>query len=142
MTVPNFTVGAKEKFQVGEEIVLMSTSADGQHKVVFEDEGETGYFYAVDPREGQNCILDAMYIYDVKGVSDRHIPSVALIIWSADGQKASLLINNHPHAVFDFASCRGFCRDEFPPPHKGSLWTRHAWTDDLRQWFFRCATDA
>ena len=102
-----------ESFFPGKEIVVESKSSRGRWGVVFEDDGDTGYFYALDLNEqkaGNNPIQEALHIYDVKSVTDRSRESVAAILWSSDGEKACLLINNYPHAVFDFAAKRGYCR--------------------------------
>jgi hypothetical protein len=69
---------------------------------VFEDDGRTGYFYALDESLEGNPILDAVHIYNVEDISDAHIPSDVKIGWSEDSQKCVLLINGYPHAAFDF----------------------------------------
>lgn len=75
-----------------------------------------------------------MNIYDVHNVTDKNKPSVVRIAWSPDGTKASLWINNYPHAVFDFTAKRGYCRTNFPPPLK---WKAHnfSWSDDALKFF-------
>jgi len=77
-----------------------------------------------------------LHIYNVRSVADKNLRSQAQIVWSEDGLKAALLIDRYPHAVFDFAARRGYCRSGFPPPD--SNWTKfdHAW-DDSAQEFFR-----
>src|SRR5262245_15505352 len=136
MSEASFVVGARQEITVGTDVVIESLGPGERHQVVFEDEGETGYFYAVDPSNDDYTIVDALHIYDVESVVDHDLPSVVLIIWSQDGEKAALLINNQPHAVFDFTTCRGFCLDEFPDPPADGPWTRHPWSVSLRQWFF------
>jgi hypothetical protein len=142
MSNAGFVIGASQEITIGAEVVIESLGPGGRNQVVFEDEGKTGYFYAVDPSGDNYRIVDALHIYDVEAVVDRDLPSVMLIIWSQDGEKAALLINNHPHAVFDFATCRGFCLHDFPDPPAGGPWTRHPWGGTLRQWFFAGASDA
>lgn len=105
----------KEILIVGEETTVISESHDGPHGAVFEDDGETGYFYALDLREDQK-IVDAVHIYNVAAVADRNLPSEVEILWSAEGTKAMLRINQYPHAIFDFNSRLGACRTAFPPP--------------------------
>ncbi len=60
---------------------------------------------------------------------------VVVIVWSEDGLKAALLINEYPHAVIDFAACRAYCRSGFPPPDE--KWSRRdaAWKDDAMELF-------
>jgi hypothetical protein len=104
---------------------------------VFEDDGDTGYLYALDlsaQAKGQNPIQEALHIYNAKSVADGDQESVAAIIWSEDGQRACLLINNYTHAVVDFAGKRGYCRTNFPPPGK---WKDHdfKWDDRALDYF-------
>ena len=103
---------------------------------VFEDDGATGYFYAYDRSKNESPILDALHIYNVRNVSDREVPSVVDIIWSTDGLKAALLINDYAHAVIDFEGKRAYCRTGFPPPT--GAWRadeREPWNDGLLEWF-------
>ena len=126
---------AQENITVGEEITIFGESPQGKFWTVFEDDGETGYFYALDDEKSDNKICDAVYIYNVNNVTDKNIPSKIEIVWSQDGLKSALLINDYPHAVFDFKEKRGYCRTNFPPSDKN--WTRfeHEWTDDALELF-------
>ena len=83
-------------------------------------------------------ILDAVQIYNVENVVDRDRPSQVGIVWSSDGARCALLINNYPHAVFDFCAKRGYCRTNFPNfenPGDGS-WIKadHSWSDEAVAW--------
>ena len=78
--------------------------------VVFEDDGDTGYFYAAS----QDGILDALHIYNVEDVSDKHIPNHVLILWDDACTIAALCINGYIHAVYDFVEQAGYCRNGFP----------------------------
>lgn len=120
---------------VGKAIVVECPSPTGGLGAVFEDDGETGYFYALDFAAGDNPIQEAMSIYDVAQVVDRQKPSSLVIRWSKDGRRVGLWINGHPHAVFDFVAKRGYSRTNFPAPGK---WKGHdfAW-DDAALDFFR-----
>ena len=100
-----------EQFTPGQELVLESFFEQSPYGVVFEDDCGTGYFYAVHQEEG---ILDALHIYNVDDVADRHIPSEISILWSEDLGLAALDINGYIHAVFDFAAHAGYCRNAFP----------------------------
>jgi hypothetical protein len=75
---------AEQEIKVGESAVLEGPSPSTPFAAVFEDDGETGYFYALDTTQGENPILDALHIYDVESVSDRHRPSKVRIVWSPD----------------------------------------------------------
>jgi hypothetical protein len=80
-------------FQPGDDVFFASDSPAHPHSVSFEDDGETGYFYALDLSRSENIIVDAMHIYNVSNVTDRDRPSILSIVWSGDGLKCALLIN-------------------------------------------------
>lgn len=122
-----------QKFLPGRDAWYASDSPSGTFSAVFEDDGETGYFYAHDRSAQQQPILDAVHIYNVANVSDRERESVVEILWSVDGVQAALLINGYPHAVIDFAERCSYCRTEYPPA--GCLWRHGAWADELMQAF-------
>ncbi len=98
---------------------------------MFEDDGDTGYFYALDSSDGGNPIRDALHVYNAAGVRDKGIPSTIKVSWSEDCRAAVLLINDYPHAVFDFRDKRGWCRSGFPPYAVGGTWSKegHEWND-------------
>ena len=116
-------------FTVGEEHFLDDLSPTNKTiAVIFEDDGDTGYFYAVNIENGIK-ILDTLHIYNVKNVVDKAQPSLAQIVWSRDGLNGALLINHYAHAVFNFDQCRGYCRSGFPPPSPNSTKYGHEWDD-------------
>ena len=127
---------AEQDIQVGKEVVVEGPSPTPPFAAVFEDDGETGYFYALDTTRTENPIVDALHIYDVESVTDRHLPSKVQIVWSMDDRKAALLINDYPHAVFDFTAKRGYCRSGFPPPSEDG-WSAqgHEWDDSVLDLF-------
>lgn len=127
------TVVAETTFTVGQDTWLAGDSPSGQFACVFEDDGTTAYLYAME-LEPEQRIVDAVHIYNVANVSDAHLPSQAQIVWSPDGWSSALLINDHPHAVFDFRQRRGYCRTGFPPP---SAWATndHVWDDAALELF-------
>ena len=123
-------------FLPGEETWYPSDSPTSQFSAIFEDDGDTGYFYAGDRGRDEGSILDAVHIYNVRNVVDWEIDSKASIIWSADGLKAALLLNGYPHAVIDFEARRAYPRSNFPPPT--GAWPageRAPWNDGLMQLF-------
>ncbi|MEO1037473.1 MAG: DUF2251 domain-containing protein [Pseudomonadota bacterium] len=128
-------LGAKQIFKPGEPNVIDSVSHQPPLAVVFEDDGQTGYFYALDLSNDENMILDALHIYDVAIVTDKDRPSEAKIVWSTSGDKVALLINEYPHAVFDFSAERGYCRTGFPP--SAPTWSQegHEWDDSVLKFF-------
>jgi len=129
------TIYTEETLQVGTETFFESASPEGRYTVVFEDDGQTGYFYALDMDKEGNPIVEALHIYNVASVVDKDISSTLQIVWSADGLKSMLLINDYPHAVFDFEANRGYCRSGFPPPNEE--WTQYdnEWDDSALELF-------
>lgn len=77
-------VTAQTQFIVGEAMVIKSLAPDGILAAVFEDDGNTGYFYALDESAEGNPVRDAVHIYNVEDISDAHIPSDVKIGWSED----------------------------------------------------------
>jgi hypothetical protein len=123
-------VGAvtKDTVRVGEAKVVESDSPVGRYRSVFEDDGSTGYFYALDTTRPDNPIIDALHVYDVERVADRERACQLHILWSADGLKTALFLNSSSHATYNFEGQRGCCRTGFPPTailDGGS----HVWAD-------------
>ena len=114
----------EQKFVAGEDTFIESFSSENSYAVVFEDDTETGYFYAleVDKDSGGQRILDALHIYTVEYVADKLKSGIINIVWSKDWLKCALIINKYCHAVFDFENQGGYNRDQFPPPN--AIWTK------------------
>ncbi len=110
----------EQTFKVGEYVFIDST-AENHNAVVFEDNCETGYFYAVD-RNNDLKVLDGLHIYNVANVTDKHKPSTLKILWTEDESTAFLSINNYYHAMFDFRNKAGYCRNGFPEANNS--WTK------------------
>ena len=130
-------VTAQKEILVGSKLVVEGVAPEGTFIAIFEDDQDTAYFYAVDTTQENNPIQDALHIYNVKDVTDRTKPSVVKIGWSQDSKKVVLLINGHPHAIFDFMSKQGYCRTGFPPPAENSNWGSegHAWQESAIELF-------
>ncbi|MDI9862283.1 DUF2251 domain-containing protein [Flectobacillus roseus] len=109
----------EQTFKGGDDLFIDSTT-ENSYAVVFEDNGETGYFYAVDSKNMK--VLDGLHIYNVANVTDKHKPSTLKILWTEDESKAFLSINNYYHAVFDFRNKAGYCRTGFP--ESNNSWTK------------------
>lgn len=136
---PNLYVDEEQTFTVGHDTFIDSTS-ENNHAVIFEDDLETGYFYAVDRNNDQE-VLDALHIYNVADVKDKHKPSVVKILWTKNSTKAFLVINDYCHAVFDFKNKAGYCRNAFPDNNSG--WTKiseRKLTDNLLDSFISADT--
>jgi hypothetical protein len=106
-------VDKEHTFLIGEDTFIDSVSAALPHAVVFEDNTETGYFYALSTYPNQQ-VLDALHIYDVGKVIDKDRVCKIQVAWTEDGTIASLLINDYCHAIFDFFNRAGFCRNAYP----------------------------
>ncbi|MBN1126791.1 MAG: DUF2251 domain-containing protein [Sedimentisphaerales bacterium] len=128
-------ITVEQEFTVGNETVVNSSCPWSHFGVVFEDDGGTGYFYGLDLSGKEMHILDAVQIYNVANVTDKHIPSTVQIVWSKDGLKSALFINKYPHAIFDFESERAYCRTGFPPPSKEWSHEGHDWDDKALELF-------
>jgi hypothetical protein len=128
-------LGTEEKITVGTpDTVVDSTAAGGERSVIFEDDGTTGYFYAVRPG-AETEILDALHVYDVANVADRHLPVKVQLVWDEAWTAALLLINGYGHALYDFQRSAGFCRNAFPAATNGQLPKREL-TDELIEQYF------
>lgn len=125
------------EFTVGTDGFLASDSPRGRYSAIFEDDGETGYFYAYE-FERADPILDSLLIYNVVDVVNRGRPVTASIMWSETGLQCALLIENRPHASFDFEKRRGYCRANFPnfEDEPGQSWIQsdHSWSEDALMW--------
>jgi hypothetical protein len=113
-------LGAEAKITVGTpDTLLESTVAAGERSVIFEDDGTTGYFYAVRPG-AELEMLDALHVYDVANVTDRQIPVTVQIFWDEAESAAVLLING---------------RNAFPPARNEQTLKREL-TDELIEQYF------
>jgi len=129
---------AGESFKVGQPLVVDADSPIGRYAVVFEDDGETGCFYAVDTDiEDGNPVQDALLVYVAADVTDAELASTLEIGWSNDGLKALLLINEVPHAAFDFARRQGWCLSALPEAAVNKAWSKgpRGWSEDVESLF-------
>lgn len=114
-------------FPVGDTF-LWSESPASRYAVALEDDGETGYLYGVELRDGEQSVLDALLLYNVDEVSAGQV-AVATLVWSDEGERVALWLNGRQEAAFDFARGRAVCRSNFPP---ASEFTRsHRWDGSL-----------
>jgi hypothetical protein len=135
----------------GQDLFIESFSPESRYGVVFEDDGEAAYFYAVEKdSEGMGVrVLDALHIHesgggesegqggDDKGRVDAGAkPSPLKIVWSRDWMKCALVIDGYCHALFDFEAHGGYNINEFPPPN--DFWSKgeRKLSDELIQKLF------
>lgn len=132
------TVVAETTLVVGSPEVLEGPSPTSPFQIVFEDDGDTGYLYAVRLNDdGSIKILDAVHLYTVSTVANAEQPVEVKLVWNDAGRLGAVLIEDHCHAVFDFDEGRGHSIDEFPDPPDDGDWTRHGVSDELLERFFR-----
>jgi hypothetical protein len=107
----------------GTAVFIECKSEENNYAVVFEDDTDTGYFYAmeIEPATGNERILDALHIYQI-GDEDTPQPGILRIMWSTDWLKCALIIDNNCHAIFDFENHGGYNLTQFPPPNE--IWTQ------------------
>ena len=123
-----------ETIIIGTPITLECPSPKTSFAVVFEDDGETGYFYGLDVENKKQPVLDSLHIYNVKDVLDPNVSVKVEISWSEDGLKSRLAINDFPHAVFDFESRKAYCRANQPRPDR-RFTNSHKWSEDALEPF-------
>ena len=129
---------AQQSFEVGQPLVVDADSPIGRYAVVFEDDGEMGCFYAIDTDvEEGNPVQDALLVYVAADVSDAGQASALEIGWSKDGLKALLLINDTPHAAFDFDKRQGWCLSAMPEAAVNKAWSQgpRAWDEAVEALF-------
>ncbi len=138
----------------GQDLFIESFSPENHFGVVFEDDGEAAYFYAIE-KDGQGegmRILDALHIHESaereEGNDDAGDfspgtgkdlaakPAELKIVWTRDWKKCALVIDGYVHALFDFEMQGGYNINEFPPPN--SIWTNgdRKLTDELIRQLF------
>ncbi|RTQ53452.1 DUF2251 domain-containing protein [Hymenobacter gummosus] len=130
----------EEQFLIGQPApgadnrLLSSAAAHGGYEVMFEDDGSTGYVYAISNKPGPE-LLDALHIYNVADIADRQVPVTASIVWNEAGDAAAFVLNGYCHALYDFRQRAGFCRTGFPPPRQEQDAPREL-TDELVDQYF------
>jgi hypothetical protein len=119
--------------KIGDKLVLQVDAPSRMASVVFEDDGDTGYFYALAPSPAGGLeLLDALHVYNAEAEL-RGADMRLQVEWSADSRYAGLRVNASLWALFDFTEETGWSRSNFPPPagrwRKGSA--RPDWDDTL-----------
>src|SRR5579863_8605772 len=94
----------------GEDLFLESLSPENEFGVVFEDDGDAAYFYAVEKDEGRTGvqILDALHIHERDEEDEVEEARKLQVVWSRDWLKCALVIGGQCHAVFDFEAHGGY----------------------------------
>jgi hypothetical protein len=131
----NATTEADQMIMAGDKSFVDSASPTNSFATFFEDDGDTGYFYAVEQQDTNLAILDALHVYNARSVPAADTRLHLTIIWSRDGLKSALLLDNVPQAIFDFAAKRGYCRSGCPPPSSSWPDAGHQWSDGAMELF-------
>jgi hypothetical protein len=98
--------------------------------VVFEDDGETGYVYALDARKDEDSILDALHIYNTASVTEADADCLLEFVWSEDEGAVAVVIDDYAHAFIDFHHSLAMCANEFPPVAAPAFAQSHAWDEE------------
>jgi len=129
---------ASATLHVGHPLVVDADSPAGRYAAVFEDDGRSGLFYAIDTDvEDASPVQDALLVYVAADVTDAALDSTLEIGWSDDGRKALLLVNDQPHAAFDFERRQGWCLTGLPEAALNKAWSKAArqWSEDVEALF-------
>ncbi|MEO1487609.1 MAG: DUF2251 domain-containing protein [Bacteroidota bacterium] len=104
--------------------------------LVFEDDSQTGYLYVLVMDNPENPIVDAMHVYNVENVTDKNIKSHFMIVWTQNGTKGALFINDYCHVIVDFTENGAYNRNGFPPIEENG-WVKkgHAWDESKLKLF-------
>jgi hypothetical protein len=108
----------------GEDLFMESFSPENRNGVIFEDDGDAAYFYAVEKdEEGVGLrVLDALHIHEREEGEHEPRRSRLQLIWSRDWLKCALVIDGQCHALFDFEAQGGYNINRWPPPN--AIWTK------------------
>ncbi len=102
------------------------------YAVVLDDDGETGFLYAVTEDFGE--VLDALHLYSSDSPGRLELNEKVYIIWSPLLSKAGLYYHGAFQAVIDFKNAAACCRAGLPPPEP-SGWCRssHHWDPKMQR---------
>lgn len=121
-----------EQHLIGEAKHFGAHSPEKEHLVViFEDDGETGYFYAMDLNQPEQAIVDSLYVYAVESIENRKEPRQFQLCWNEAGTMGFLVINGYPHAAFDFERLVGYNHSKFLMPDLSSMWSHEEISEQL-----------
>ncbi len=135
-------ISKEEIIIAGAENFIRSQSPEtARYHSLFESDGDTGYFYAIDFKQEDDIFKDALYIYDIYNEYQQNEEIEIKIGWSRDGFKSILFINDNPKAFFDFSKKRGFCISGIPEKNiiNNSTWSKqgHLWDERKYQKIIR-----
>ncbi|MDA1353132.1 MAG: DUF2251 domain-containing protein [bacterium] len=115
---------------------IHSQSPVSPYAGVFESDDDGAVFCAVSlSSEQEPDVDDVIEIFTKNELDAINENSDIRIMWSKDGDKCALLINDNFYAMFDFLKKEGHTRNTTSTPESG--WTRVAfkWTDAISEEF-------
>jgi hypothetical protein len=124
-------LGVRQALRVGQPVVLDAPAPTPPYTAVFEDDGHTGTFYAMDESLEGPQIVDAVLVYEVAAFVGEGPVLDASVDWSEDCTRVTLRLDGEVHAAFDFSRRLGASRSAWPPPDQDSGWQRAALVDDV-----------
>src|SRR5690349_18834285 len=127
----------KENIVIGNERFIESVASDAEFAVMFEDDGETGYFYAAEKDAGTGAVtvLDMLFIYDVEQVPKEKRAATLALVWSTGWKQCALVLDDTCHAIFDFQNKAGYNLAGFPPPNIWEQKSRNLTLEIVRRYF-------
>jgi len=99
--------------------------------VVFEDDGETGYFYATDEKHA--TIFDALHLYNPRDPNALKVGEKGFIVWNSAYLRAGLFYHDRFQAVVDFKNRLACCRTGFPKKFGSWSLSNHKWKEELTE---------
>ena len=126
-----------ERFRKGSGAFFSSESLRPPFGAVFEEEGGVAYLYACDLTESTSQILDAVLVYQVDTSAIAIRDSEARIMWTSDGLKAGLFLDERLEATIDFENRTASSRTNYPPP--SGPWSgrsRPSWSESFSELFW------
>lgn len=92
-----FYIADDRLHKIGEKTQLQALFEIADYGAVFEDDGDTGYFYLLD----ENSIIDTLHVYNADEIADRDIPVNIVILANEPCTIFVLAINDVIFAIFD-----------------------------------------
>jgi hypothetical protein len=121
---------SKSVWRAGAPAAIESESPRGDAALVLEDDGETGYLYAIDREQNARSIagnrtyriVNAVHLYNV--TESLRKPQMVELIWTKDGRSGAAKIGGEIQAVIDFGARRSWCRSGFGNrPNESEGWS-------------------
>lgn len=107
---PQFYIADDRLHKIGEKAQLQALFEIADYGAVFEDDGDTGYFYLLD----EDGVIDALHIYNADEIADRDIPANIVILANESCTIFALAINDVIFAIFDTEKKFGKNLSAFP----------------------------